>query len=301
VLPEDFAKGAGLVNQTKLYLQFFEDYLGPYPFRAEKLGIAQTSYLGMENQTIIAYGNHFNYDATGFDWLMFHELGHEWFGNMVTASDWRDFWLHEGFQSFFDTLYVEKTQGPEAYFKAMANRVRGLRNMQPIAPRESRTTVQMYMAAPDYLNSDGDIYGKGAVVLHTLRYLIGDKAFFAAIRRMAYPEPRMEKMTNGKQVRFATTEDFRQIAEEASGKDLGWFFEVYVRQPKLPKLIEERNGEQLVLRWETPNNLPFAMPVEVQMGDSTRRYEPVQGKVALPLVPGQTMVIDPKNWILKSQ
>jgi aminopeptidase N len=112
----------------------------------------------------------------------------------------------------------------------MANRMSHLRNQQPVAPRESRTTTQMYMAAPDYTSSDGDIYGKGASILHTLRYLIGEKPFFTALRRMAYPDPRMEKVTNGKQVHFASTDDFLHIAENASGVDLDWFFELYLRQ-----------------------------------------------------------------------
>ena len=92
-----------------------------------------------------------------------------------------------------DTLYLEKVSGKEAYLKSMANRARNLRNKQPVAPRESRTTVQMYMAAPDYLSSDGDIYNKGAVVLHTLRYLIGEQPFFKSLRRMAYPDHEWKK------------------------------------------------------------------------------------------------------------
>jgi len=301
VLPEDFEKGAALVQETKKYLAFFEEYLGPYPFRADKMGIAETSYLGMETQTIIAYGNQFRHDPDGLDWLMFHELGHEWWGNMVTASDWRDFWLHEGFQSFMDTFYLEKLRGKEAYFKAMANRVKNLRNVQPVAPRESRSAVQMYMQAPDYLNSDGDIYGKGAVILHTLRYLIGDKAFLAALRRMAYLDPRMEKITSGRQTRFATTDDFLNVTEAASGMDLDWFFEVYLRQPKLPKLVSEKNGNRLTLRWEVPGGLPFPMPVEVQVGQTTKRYQMSQGQITVPFESGQNVVVDPQGWILKAQ
>ena len=173
--------------------------------------------------------------------------------------------------------------------------------MQPVAPRESRSAVQMYMQAPDYLTSDGDIYGKGAVVLHTLRYLIGDQEFLAALRRMAYPDPRMEKITNGRQTRFATTDDFLKVAEAASGMDLDWFFEVYLRQPKLPKLVSEKNGNQLTLRWEVPGNLPFPMPVEVQVGNASKRYEMLQGQIKVPFEPGQNVVVDPQGWILKAQ
>ena len=301
ILPEAYEKGLLVVKETKLYLRFFEEYLGPFPFRAEKVGIVHTNHLGMEHQTIIAYGSTFTLTENGVDWLMFHELGHEWWANLVTAGDWKDFWIHEGFQSFMDTLYVEKMRGKEAYMKAMSGRMRNLRNKQAVAPRESRTTTQMYMAAPDYLTSDGDIYGKGAVVLHMLRYLMGEKAFFTSLRRMSYPDPRMEKVTNGKQVRFASTDDFLHIVENASGLDLDWFFEVYLRQPKLPKLITEKKNNQLTLRWESPEGLPFPMPVEVQVGSTTKRYDLPGGTVTIPIEAGQEVVVDPQNWILKAQ
>ncbi len=301
ILPEDYDKGFEVVKQTKLYLRFLEEYLGPYPFRAEKVGIVHTNHLGMEHQTIIAYGSTFQLNEHGFDWLMLHELGHEWWANLVTASDWRDFWIHEGFQSFMDTFYIETVSGKDAYLKGMAGRMKNLRNRQPVAPRESRTTVQMYMAAPDYTTSDGDIYGKGAVILHTLRYLIGEKPFFKSLRRMAYPDPRMEKITNGKQVHFATTDDFLHIAEKESGADLDWFFEVYLRQPKLPKLITEKTDKQLTLRWESPDGLPFPMPVEVQIGETTKRYEMPNGTVSIPVAEGQKVFVDPQGWILKAQ
>jgi len=301
ILPEDYEKGFEVVKQTKLYLRFLEEYLGPYPFRAEKVGIVQTNHLGMEHQTIIAYGSTFTLNEFGFDWLMLHELGHEWWANLVTASDWRDFWIHEGFQSFMDTLYVEKLRGKEAYLRAMANRMNHLRNKQAVAPRESRTTTQMYMAAPDYLTSDGDIYGKGAAILHTLRYLIGEKPFFASLRRMAYPDPRMEKVTSGAQVHFATTDDFLHIAEKQSGTDLDWFFEVYLRQPKLPKLVTEKTNDHLTLHWDSPDGLPFPMPVEVKVGETTKRYELRTGTVTIPIAAGQNVVVDPDGWILKAQ
>ena len=117
ILPEDYEKGFEVVKQTKLYLRFLEEYLGPYPFRAEKVGIVHTNHLGMEHQTIIAYGSTFSLNENGFDWLMLHELGHEWWANLVTARDWNDFWIHEGFQSFMDDLYVENC-GPGSVSKS---------------------------------------------------------------------------------------------------------------------------------------------------------------------------------------
>ena len=218
VLPQDEAKGQSLIDLAKKYTAFFEKYLGPYPFRADKIGIAETPHLGMEHQTITAYGNEFKYNADGDDWLLFHEYGHDWWANLVTAPDWNDFWIHEGFQSFMDTFYIEATKGKDAYFAAMKARYRGLHNVKPVAPRQPQTTTQIYMLPPDYTKSDGDIYGKGALILNTLRFYIGDEAFFKALRRTTYPTEALEKVTDGKQFHFETTDDFMRTAEENFGQ-----------------------------------------------------------------------------------
>ncbi len=301
VLPEHYAKAQSLVDLTKKYNAFYEEYLGPYPFRADKIGIAETPHLGMEHQSITAYGNEFKYNADGDDWLMLHEFGHEWWANLVTGKDWNDFWIHEGFQSFMDTFYVEKTKGKAAYFAAMAERQKNFKNVKPVAPREPRTTTAMYLLPPDYTKSDGDIYGKGAMILHTLRFYIGDEAFFKSLRRMAYPTAKMEKITSGKQTRLVTTDEFLKIAERQSGVKLDWFFELYLRQPALPKLVAETRGNQLTLRWDAPNNLPFPMPVEVSIGGATKRYEMPNGTVTIPLPQDVQYVIDPNGWVLKAQ
>jgi aminopeptidase N len=306
VLPEHFEKGQELINKTKDYVRFFEEYLGPYPFRADKLGIAETPHLGMEHQSITAYGNNFKYDADGVDTLLFHELGHEWWANLVTASDWNGFWIHEGFQSFMDALYKEKLQGGrESFIKSMPGRIKGTKNLKAVAPREPRTTVEMYLLPPDYTKSDGDIYGKGALILNTLRFYLGEEAFFKSLRRMAYPDPKMERVTNGKQTRLVTTDDFLRIAEQQSGKKLDWFFELYLRQPALPKLIvENSSGESgassVDLHWETPNNMPFPMPVEVKIGNTITRIEMPNGKNSFLLQAGQQFEIDPQGWLLKT-
>jgi aminopeptidase N len=257
----------------------------------------------MEHSTHIAYGNKFNFNEDGLDWLMLHEFGHEWWSNLVTASDWRDFWIHEGFQSFMDTLYVEETKGKEAYFTAMKNRAQGFRNKQPVAPREPKIAYEVYLAAPDFLRSDGDIYGKGAYILHSLRYLIGDDAFFRALRRMAYPTKEMEGWTDGRQTRLVNTDDFLTIAEQESKIDLDWFFELYLRQPELPKLVSSissgANGEQNVeLKWETPNKLPFPMPIDIQINGKIQRVEMKSGSGNIKFK-GTTPVIDPDGWVLQ--
>lgn len=309
ILPESYPHGAKLIEETKKYNVFYEKYLGPFPFRSQKLGIVETPHLGMEHSTLIAYGNKFSSNEHGFDWLMLHEFGHEWWANLVTASDWRDFWIHEGFQSFMDTLYLEEIKGKDEYFKSMQARAKNTRNMQPVAPREPKIAYEVYMAEPDYLKSDGDIYGKGAVILHTLRYLIGDEAFFRALRRMAYPAKEMESWTDGRQTRLVNTDDFRTIAEQESKMDLDWFFELYLRQPTLPKLVtaitidnaSSRSHDQVMsLKWETPNNMPFPMPVDIEINGKTQRLEMKDGKATVNYT-GTAPVVDPKGWVLKAQ
>ncbi len=309
ILPESYENGAKLIAETKKYVEFYEKYNGPFPFRAIKLGIAETPHLGMEHSTMLAYGNKFQYNADGFDWLQLHELGHEWWANLVTASDWRDFWIHEGIQSFMDTLYLEHIGKKDAYFAAMKQRASRTRNMQPVAPREPKIAYQVYLQEPDFIKSDGDIYGKGAVVLHTLRYLIGDDAFFRALRRMAYPTKEMERMTDGRQTRLVNTDDFLAIAEEESRMELDWFFEIYLRQPALPRLVqsvassinsEGVSAAKMELRWETPNNMPFPMPIEIERNGKIERIEMKDGKAGFNYS-GSVPIVDPKGWVLMAK
>ena len=300
VIPEDESKAAGLIAEQKKYLAYYEKYLGPYPFRSQKVGIVETPHLGMEHSTDIAYGNKFKYAEDGTDWLLLHEFGHEYWANLVTASDWRDFWIHEGFQSYMDSLYQEYLHGKDAYFTAMKNRRKSIRNMQPVAPREPKIAYQVYMAEPDYLKSDGDIYGKGALILHSLRYLIGDDAFFRALHRMAYPTKELEKLTDGRQERLVNTDDFLTIAEEESKMDLDWFFELYLRQPKLPKLVTDVSGSTMNFRWETPNDIRFPMPIDVVINGKTQRVEMKDGRGSINFS-GSAPTIDPNGWVLKEQ
>ncbi|MBA3769008.1 MAG: M1 family metallopeptidase [Blastocatellia bacterium] len=300
VLPENADKAPSLIAEQKKYIAFMEKYLGPVPFRSQKVGIVETPHLGMEHSTHIAYGNKFKYNEDGTDWLLLHEYGHEYWANLVTASDWRDFWIHEGFQTYMDALYVEHLNGKPKYLKTMAAKGKTFRNKQPVAPRESKIAYQVYMVEPDYLRSDGDIYGKGAYILHTLRYLIGDAAFFRALRRMAYPTKAHERATDGSQTRLVNTDDFLAIAEAESGRDLDWFFELYLRQPRLPKLVNRISGGTLNLRWETPNEMTFSMPIEVVVNGRPTRVEMRDGKASVSFT-GAVPVIDPDGWVLREQ
>lgn len=294
VLPEDYEKGQQLFPEILDHLRFFEKLLGPYPFRADKYGVAQTPHLGMEHQSIIAYGANFsNRSMTGgtdwgFDALHQHELAHEWWGNLVTNSDWKDMWLHEGFGSYMQPLYAEKLQGKEAYQRYMQN-MRRFSNSLAVAPRATKSADEIYRAP---------IYTKGAWALHMLRYLMGDDAFFRALRRMAYPEPAMEKITDGRQTRFATTDDFLRICETESGLKLDWFFEVYLRQPALPRLYSKVEEGKITLRWESPLDENFPMPVEVEIGKFRQKIQIPPKGISIPIKKGDKPVVDPDGWLL---
>ncbi|UCD39188.1 MAG: M1 family metallopeptidase [Fidelibacterota bacterium] len=300
VLPENYEKGLELFPQFSEHLRFYETYLGPYPFRADKYGVAETPYLGMEHQTIIAYGHDYTNNDYGFDILHFHELAHEWWGNLVTCADWKDMWLHEGFAVYMEALYADYLHGDSALHSYMARVRPKLRNVKPVAPRESQTSLEIYFLPPDYIESDGDIYTKGACILHALRYLIGDEQFFTALRRMAYPVPALEAVTDGGQCRLVDTDDFRVLVEEITGREMGWFFDLYVHQEQLPELAVKRSRNKLRLRWKTPRRLPFPMPVPVQIGDETVRVELPKRRAVVSLPAGTQPVIDPQGWVLRA-
>ena len=127
---------------------------------------------------------------------------------------------------------------------------------------------------------------------------MGDKTFFEVLRRWAYPTPEMEKITDGRQCRFATTDELLKIAENISGKKLDWFFEVYLRHPKLPVLNVERDSNKVLLQWETENHLPFSLPVEVKRAGKIVRIDMTSNKGEFELPQNEKLIIDPNEWIL---
>jgi len=303
LLPENVEKGREILPEFMEHLRFFEKHLGPYPFRSEKYGIADTPHLGMEHMTIIAYGNKFQEFKWGFDWLHHHEAAHEWFSNLVTAPNWNDFWIHEGFGSYVQKLYVEEKKGSDAY-RGYLRDVRGLiLNQRAVAPRESRSSPQMFFVD---LNqpvgqrvSDSDIYYKGEWVLHTLRWLIGKDAFLRTLRKMCYPNAAAEAATDGSAVHFFTTDDYLALVEAETDEDLDWFFELYLRQPTLPLLVAEHEEGTLSLHWEVPEGLTCKLPVEVVVGGVPQRVEMPNGSVEIQVPKGVGVDIDPFDRILR--
>jgi aminopeptidase N len=298
VLEGNEEPGTAFLEEIVDHLHFFEDVCGPYPFRGDKYGVVETPHLGMEHQSIIAYGNKFaKDDQFDYDWLHHHELAHEWWGNLVTAKDWADFWIHEGVGTYMQPLYLERKFGRDAYEKKMKIDLLRVLNRSAMAPRAPRTTDSIYFAQAGSDAPGADIYFKGSWVCHSLRWYLGDETFFKVLRRWAYPDPKLENTTDGSATRFATTGELQSIAESVSGQKLGWFFDVYVRRGPLPELIEQRDGDSLRLSWATPDNLPFPMPVPVVIDGVTQRVDVNREGVVIAVGTGRVEV-DPNRMLL---
>lgn len=301
VLPENRQDAERLFPQIRDHLAWFEARLGPYPFRMDKYAVAHTPFLGMEHQTLIAYGSNFSDGTDGFDWLHHHELGHEWWGNLITAWDWRDFWIHEGFCTYMQALYAEDLQGEVGYWRQMNTYRTPILNRIPLAPLETRTTDQMYFTNAARRTPNNDIYYKGAWVLHTLRYVMGDEAFFLALRRFVYPTEEAELQTVPHPARLVSTADFISLVNVLHGTPLDWFFDVYLRQAQLPELVVEERPGGMFIQWQTPANLPFPMPVEVRWEDGrTERVDVPASGILLSVAPGRMAPsVDPVGRILR--
>ncbi len=288
VLKQDSVHAPALVEMAEEFLHFYGRYFGEYPWIKEKFGLAHTDYLGMEHQTINAYGNLFRNNAEGYDGLMLHEMGHEWWGNYVTVRDWADFWIHEGICSFSEALFVQDKFGVEAYHKYVRENLRPrIRNQQPIVPKRNASTSETY---------NSDIYAKAAVVLHTLRYLIGEKLLLDILKTFA-TDPAYTLHNR------VVSQDFIDLVNRKSRRDLGWFFRQYLftaAPPELQYRITRSAGKKtkLELNWREQD---FHLPVEVRSktGETTTtRYE-VSAKHHLYFLPENAEIeIDPQGWIL---
>jgi len=149
-LPESKERAERLLGDFVEQLRFLEEELGPYPFRGDKCVVVDTPYLAMEHQTAIALGLDGDVVRGGYSYVLLHELAHEWWGNLVSAGDWRDFWLHEGFDGYMEARYAERLGGREAYLEYVDEYFRpALINRRPVAPRESRWMRQVFVTLED--------------------------------------------------------------------------------------------------------------------------------------------------------
>ena len=293
---DDPAKVAALFAEFAPMLDFYEATVGPFPFGDEKMGVVETPHLGMEHQTINAYGNGYRLDGKGYDWLLHHELAHEWFGNQMTNANADDMWLHEGLGSYMQPLYLRWLRG-ERYFQAeLLDQRNGLLNRFPVVSGTLKSEDEVYKGD---VGPGNDIYNKGSLIAHSLRLLIGDEAFFRSVTRLVYgrPDPRPGNFTT----RYASTDDFLAIVNEESGQDLRWFFRGYLYNAALPDLRQTREGDRLGLEWVTGDGQTFPMPIEVEVDGAVITVPMTGGRGEVSAPASAHVLIDPNNRVLKRE
>lgn len=280
-------------------VEFFERVLGPYPWAPEKLGVAETAHLGMEHQTINAYGNEFRRGRYGYDWLFHHELAHEWFANLLTNKTKSDMWLHEGLGTYMQPLYTREVLGDAAFFAQMLENYRRIEACNPIAPDREVSNRAIYFDVLDASAPGGDIYSKGSWVAHSLRYVLGDDRFFDALRILLYDTATPETLKAPIEARYRSTDDFVQVASGLYGEDLGWFFDVYVRRGPLPELSVSDTDGNVLLEWVNTGDTEFPMPVPVRINGEIQRVEFEGNRAKLEGVSSGDMLIDPFMQVLR--
>jgi aminopeptidase N len=294
-LPGEEAQAKALFAEFAPTLDFYEANVGPYPFGDEKVGVVETPHLGMEHQTINAYGNAYRKAPEGFDWLFQHEFGHEWFGNQVTAANWDDYWIHEGYEEYMQPAYGLWREGFARYATMMDEQRNRIINAVPIVRGREITEEEVY--EPTKGGPGQDIYYKGAWMLHTLRWLIGEKDFWDVTRLEVYgrTDPKPGNFTP----RYGSTREYEDFVRKVTGKDYDWFFDVYLRRAALPELVEARTGGKLTLFWLTPDKLPFPMPVEVQIDDKLVRVAMPDGTATIDVPTNAHVLVDPYARVLR--
>lgn len=265
VLPENLEKAKVQFAQAKGMLEAFEHYFGEYPFKRDGYKLVEVPYAGMEHQSAVTYGNRFENGYLGRDWtgvgispkfdfIIIHESGHEWFGNAVSAADKADMWIHEGWTTYLEGLYVEHRWGKAEGIRYLNGYRSKVQNRAPIVARRGIN------AQPPQ-----DQYFKGALFLNTLRSVVDDDAkWFAAIRGF-YQRYKYQNIV---------TEEVVGYFNEALGLDLTAVFEQYLRQAALPVLELKFEAEGMVAyRWRAESK-GFAMPVRLGKAGAWERVSP---------------------------
>lgn len=258
VLPENLAKAKAQFAQVKGMLEAFTHYFDEYPFAKDGYKLVEVPYLGMEHQSAVAYGNHYQNGYLGRDWagtgtslkfdfIIIHESGHEWFGNSVTAADPVDMWIQEGWTTYMEALYVEHRWD----YKTAIEYLNGLKpkivNRNPIV-----------IAGNLGLNKgplDEDQYFKGALMINTLRSVINDDARWFSLIRGFYRHFKYQTIS---------TDDVVNYFNKHTGMNLTPIFNQYLRHADIPTL-EVLFGESpglVMYKWKAAED-NFAMPVRV--------------------------------------
>ncbi|HLX93419.1 MAG TPA: M1 family metallopeptidase [Puia sp.] len=256
VLEQDASKAQHHLDVFERTIHEQEKYFGEYPWIKEKIAIAETPHLGMEHQTMNAYGNRFRYTKVGgedYDWLLHHEFGHEWWGNKMTAKDWGDYWIHEGICSFGDALYTREFEGEKAYIKLFQQTSLRIRNNKPVVLGQDIDEESAY---------NDDIYSKGAFFMHTLCYVLSDSIFFPILRNF---------ITDPKYTydNLVCTDDVRNFFSKSSGIDLKPLFQMYLYTTDKLEVNVIRKGLNTYL--VKLGNLDMTIPMEIVSDNGNQR------------------------------
>jgi aminopeptidase N len=276
--PEQARLMPGPFSRAGEMVQLFSRLVGPFPY--EKLSHLQSStrFGGMENASAIFYSDNGVRRGSLGEGTVAHEIAHQWFGDAVTEREWPHVWLSEGFATYFAALWTRAARGDSAFRREMADiRRRILDDSASVTRRPVIDTIETSLLALLNRNS----YEKGGFVLHMLRTEIGERAFFDGIR--AY----YAKHKHG----TALTDDLRAEMERASGKQLGWFFDQWLRRPGYPSVQVEwaydaTTREVKVTVSQGARFGAFQMPIAIAVIDSTGVAQRV--RLALPDTDGAT-------------
>lgn len=257
VLRKNEEKARKHFEEVKPMMDCFQSKFGKYPFFEDGYKLVETPYLGMEHQSAVAYGNKYRKgylgsDMTGtgigmtFDYITIHETGHEWFGNSITSKDIADMWIHEGFTTYSESVFVECLLGYDKAMQYLAGQKRNVVNNKPV--------IGIFGVNKE---GSGDMYYKGAQLLNTLRHIVNDDQKWWKIL-LKYSE------TYKKQV--IDTETVVGFFSKETGMNLTPVFDQYLRYKNIPILQIKLNDNKLEYRWQTdvPN---FVMPVGITVND----------------------------------
>jgi len=255
VLRDNLEKAKVQFKQTKPMLAAFEHWFGPYPFYEDSFKLVEVPYLGMEHQSSVTYGNGYQNGYRGidlsdtgwglkFDFIIIHEAGHEWFANNITYKDIADMWIHESFTAYSENLFLDYHYGKKAAADYVIGTRKRIMNDRPIIGQYNLNR-----------KGSGDMYYKGANILHTLRQLIGDDEKWRGMLR---------EMNLVFYHQTVTTKQIEDFLSQQTGIDLTAFFNQYLRTAMLPKLEYKLEDHQLQYRYvEIVEN--FDMPVKVKI------------------------------------
>ncbi len=237
-------------NQVKTMMNCFEKYFGPYPFWNDGYKLVETPYWGMEHQSCVAYGNNYQNNKFGFDFIIIHESGHEWFGNSLSMNDPAEMWIHESFTTYSESVFQECLQGKERAYRYILEQKKNIKNVQPIIG---------YYDVYYHGRKDNDIYYKGAWMLQTMRYMLdNDTLWFNTLYDFANTFKRQN--VSNKQV--------MEFFSKRTHHNWNNFFEQYLFKAQLPVFeysIKEVDG-RLELKYRLVADVKgLEIPVKVNI------------------------------------